>query len=215
MHGHGVNLRHIGLLRSLLLQEIAAACIKGIDNPVDTTLVVGDRNVSVSRSDKAPNVSNDTPPSIATGLPSTDSDSTHISIMDTQSMAADSMDCGHEVGGVDGDCGPDQIPGVFTPALDALQSELLLEALCRTLKVITLHLFSSLFLYSSFFIIIFSTLLLLPFYFLVISSLFFFIIFSPLLSPLSSSHLFFHCFSFSSAAMSNKFSILIMFMCAL
>jgi hypothetical protein len=141
MHGHGVNLRHIGLLRSLLLQEIAAACIKGIQNPIDTTLVVvGDRNISVSFSDKAPNVSTDTPPSIATGVPSTDNDSTHI--MDTQSMAADSMDCGHEVGGVDGDGGPNQIPGVFTPALDALQSELLLEALCRTLKVTTSYLFS-------------------------------------------------------------------------
>jgi hypothetical protein len=138
MHGHGVNLRHIGLLRSHLLQEIAAACIKGIDNPVDSTVVVvGDRNTSVSCSDKAPNVSNDTPPSIATGLPSTDSDSTHISVMDTRSVAADSMDCGHEVGGGDGDGVPNQIPGVFTPALDALQSELLLEALCRTLKVTT------------------------------------------------------------------------------
>lgn len=183
MHGHGVNLRHIGLLRSLLLQEIAAACIKGLDNPVNTALlVVEDRNVSVSFGDKAPNVSNDTPPSIATGLPSTDNDSTHISIMDTQSMAADSMDCGHEVGGGNG--GSNQIPGVFTPALDALQSELLLEALCRTLKVITLHLFSPLFLHSYFIISIFTSLLLLPFNFLVISSLFFLIIFSPLLSPL-------------------------------
>lgn len=149
MHGHGVNLRHIGLLRSLLLQEIAAACIKGIENHVDNNLVVvRDRNSSVPCSDKAPNVSNDTPPSVASGQPSTDSDSTHISIMDTQSMAADSMDCGHDVGGVDehghGDGGPNQIPGVFTPALDALQSELLLEALCRTLKVTTLYLLSSL-----------------------------------------------------------------------
>ena len=134
MHGHGVNLRHIGLLRSLLLQEIAAACAKGTGRPDSANLMkIGDKIVSGSCSQVAPTVSNINHSSTATSLPSTspstDSDSVHATTVETQSVAVDSIDIDSEGGG------PNQIPGVFTPALDALQSELLLEALCRTLKV--------------------------------------------------------------------------------
>lgn len=141
MHGHGVNLRHIGLLRSLLLQEIAAACAKGMERPVSASLVeISDKIVNGSCSQIAPSVSNINHSSTATSLPSTstDNDSIHATTVETQSVAVDSMDIDPDGGG------PNQIPGVFTPALDALQSELLLEALCRTLKVHRLSLLSSL-----------------------------------------------------------------------
>ena len=136
MHGHGVNLRHIGLLRSLLLQEIAAACAKGMERPVSANLVeISDKTVNGSCSQIAPGVSNTNHSRTATSLlspstsTSTDNDSIHATTVETQSVAVDSIDVDPEGGG------PNQIPGVFTPALDALQSELLLEALCRTLKV--------------------------------------------------------------------------------
>ena len=143
MHGHGVNLRHIGLLRSLLLQEIAAASIKGMKDPIAANhMEDGDKVINGSYSKIAPSVSNITQSSIATSVPSTDIESAHISLIRKQSVNVDSMDsidCDPEVGGVGG--GPSKVPGVFTPALDALQSELLLEALCRTLKVNAIHIF--------------------------------------------------------------------------
>ena len=143
MHGHGVNLRHIGLLRSLLLQEIAAACAKGTGRPDSANLVkIGDKTVHGFCSQVAPTVSDINHSSTATSLPSTssstDSDSVHATSVEIQSVAVDSVDVDSEGGG------PNQIPGVFTPALDALQSELLLEALCRTLKVHKLTILSSL-----------------------------------------------------------------------
>lgn len=127
MHGHGVNLRHIGLLRSHLLKEVETAA------------------ADVARNRSAPSVASTDPHpdslSISEesydGSRHTSSTDHPIDVTGSSHSAFPSVPSGSRDRGPDTET--DALPGGpvgLTPALYALQSELFLEALCRTLKVL-------------------------------------------------------------------------------
>jgi hypothetical protein len=123
MHGHGVNLRHIGLLRSLLLKEVEAAAAdaarsRSAVSAVDIDSYPDSLSISQDSYDGSQHV--DRP------LDTTESGR-------CAPMPSDRGDRGPSDGTHSG------APVGLTPALYALQSELFLEALCRTLKVVYLE----------------------------------------------------------------------------
>ena len=132
MHGHGVNLRHIGLLRSLLLKEV-------VDGAVDAAR--SKSVVSAAGSDSRPDSlnisedSNDGHHHITSKDAPLDMD---IDMdMDMCTDITDPLDRRDRGSRNQTETGtPSGAHAGLTPALYALQSELFLEALCRTLKVV-------------------------------------------------------------------------------
>ena len=132
MHGHGVNLRHIGLLRSLLLKEV-------VDGAVDAAR--SKSVVSAAGSDSRPDSLNISEDSYDGHQHITSKDAPmDIDIDMDMDMCMDITDpldrrdrgSRNQTETVT----PSGAPAGLTPALYALQSELFLEALCRTLKVV-------------------------------------------------------------------------------
>jgi hypothetical protein len=125
MHGHGVNLRHIGLLRSLMLKEVEAAAAdaarsRSAVSAADIDSHPDSLGISEDSYDGSHHASTDHP------LDTTESGHCVSLLSDRRDREPSSgADSGAPMG--------------LTPALYALQSELFLEALCRTLKVVYLE----------------------------------------------------------------------------
>jgi hypothetical protein len=130
MHGHGVNLRHIGLLRSLLLKEVVDAAVDAARSK---------SVVSAAGSDSRPDSLNISQDSYDGHHHITSKDAPlDIDIdMDMCMDITDPLDRRDRGSRNQTETGtPSGAPAGLTPALYALQSELFLEALCRTLKVV-------------------------------------------------------------------------------
>jgi hypothetical protein len=126
MHGHGVNLRHIGLLRSLLLKEVEAAAAdaarsRSAESAADIDSYPDSLSVSEDSYDGSQHVA-------STDRPLDTTEGGRCAPMPSDRRDCEPSDSTHS-----------GAPVCLTPALYALQSELFLEALCRTLKVVYLE----------------------------------------------------------------------------
>ena len=137
MHGHGVNLRHIGLLRALFLEEATRFWGDESEGRKEGEEVSGEEATSKSASVSA-----------CAGARPVDGDAAfepHADSLSATAFLGVDPACDSVQGEREEDTGtvpllaPISGPVTsptreLTPSLDALQSELFLEALCRTLK---------------------------------------------------------------------------------